>query len=786
MRIWVEPEQVTTTPELEGFVGGNHLLAQVLVQRGISDVQAAKAFIDPHYYQPAPPMELPDMERAVDRIERAIHQGDLIGVWGDFDVDGQTATALLVSMLKALGAQVVYHIPVRSSESHGINLPALKRLLDKDVGLLLTCDTGIAEHEAVDYARERKVDVIITDHHELPPSLPEAFAILNPKLLHADSSLVYLPGVGVAYKLAEALYLNSNHKEAAENCLDLVALGIVADVAVQSGDTRYLLQRGLEVLRRNQRLGLSVLMELAELAPHSVSEEHIGFVIAPRLNSIGRLGDANPMVEFLTTSDLSRARILAQELEALNARRRLLTDQVFQAAQSQIERDPTLLAQTALVLSHPTWPSGVIGIVAGRLAERYHRPVALISAPTGDLARGSARSIEGCDIYSAIAACQDLLVGFGGHTMAAGFSLKAQMIPDFRRALAAAVRDVMDPALSESRLVIDGYFSLGDLSLEFVENLEKLAPFGPGNMPLTLASKGLTLQKIKSVGRNDEHLQIWVEDEQGNVNKVIWWQGAGWPTPEPLESGSCFDLAYTVRTSNYLGQREIQIEWTDVRPSQKVLVEVISDQPPIQVKDFRDQPDPLSCLKDLLEGGDVQVWCEGEDRRVLADQGIMTCYRDELVPYQNLAIWTAPPGRDELLAALQATLPAVIHLFSLYPTNTQIEPFLKHLAGLCKFTINHDQGKANLVRLSGATAQRERTVTLGISWLEQSGFLVVVGESGQEILLNKGGQKVIRSPTYLVDKIKELLDETAAYRDFFSRAETNSFLPIKQRTPPTS
>jgi single-stranded-DNA-specific exonuclease len=783
MRSWIEPGQAIKTPELEKAIGGHPLLTQVLVQRGLGEIEVAQAFIDPSFYRPTSPGELPDMDRAVDRISQAILKGELVGVWGDFDVDGQTATALLVSMLQNLGAQVTYHIPVRASESHGINLPALKRMLDKGVELLLTCDTGIAEREAIKYANGREVDVVITDHHELPAILPEAFAVLNPKLLPEDNPLINLPGVGVAYKLVEALYQKAGQEGNADRCLDLVALGIVADVAIQSGDTRYLLQRGLGVLRENERLGLSVMMELAELLPASITEEHIGFILAPRLNSIGRLGDANPMIEFLTTQDLSRARILAQELEALNARRKLLTDQVFQAAQSQIERDPTLLSQAALVLWHASWPAGVIGIVAGRLAERYQRPVALISATTGELARGSARSVEGCDIYTAIAACQELLVGFGGHTMAAGFSLEASFIPAFRRAFAAAVRDEMRPAFAQPRLAIDGYFPLGELTMEFVEDLERLAPFGPGNPALTLVSERLSLQQIRPVGRNEEHLQILVEDEQGKVSKVIWWQGAGWPTPEPLVNGNRFDLAYTVRTSNYRGQREIQIEWVDVRSSEVMTIEVKTDQSPLRVIDFRGDADKLNLLKNLLDEGDIQVWCEGEDRQVLADHGIRAYYRHELVPCQRLVVWTTPPGRIEWISAFQEASPKVVYLFAVHPPSMQFDAFIRRLAGMCKYAINYSQGKVDIAQLASAMAQKMETVRLGVSWLEQSGFLVVVFQAGQEISLEKGKQRLVNSPAYLADQINELLDETAAYRSFFTRTEVNALMPIDPENP---
>ena len=281
--------------------------------------------------------------------------------------------------------------------------------------------------------------MVITDHHELPERLPDAVAVVDPRRLPEDHPLHHLPGVGVAYKLAEALYAQAGRSEDAEPLLDLVALGIVADVATQVGDTRYLLQRGLEVLRRTERLGLRELMATAGLDPAGLSEEHIGFILGPRLNAVGRLADARAGVELLTTTDLSRARILANHLETLNAKRRLQTSQVYEAAVSQIQRDPMLLQDAALVLSHPTWPAGIIGIVASRLVEEYGRPVVLLSTPPDGTARGSARSVDGCNITEAIASQSELLTSYGGHPMAAGLALAPENIPAFRRGLARAV-----------------------------------------------------------------------------------------------------------------------------------------------------------------------------------------------------------------------------------------------------------------------------------------------------------------------------------------------------------
>jgi len=770
MREWIEPPDVEVPKELQAAIGGHPLVARTLARRGFTDVEAAQAFLDPACYRPAPPTDLPNLTKAAERLERAIRQGETICVWGDFDVDGQTATTLLVSTLRDLavrqglpqGATVRYHIPNRKRESHGVNLPVLKRFVADGVNLVLTCDTGVTAHEAISYAQAQGVDVVVTDHHDLPSSLPEAYTVVNPKMLPVSHPLHELPGVGCAYKLAEALYDRAGRLEGATQYLDLVALGIVADVAVQTGDTRYLLQRGLQALRHTERLGLQVMMETAELNPDWLTEEHIGFVLGPRLNALGRLADANVAVELLTTDDLGRARILATFLSGLNAQRRLLVNQVTQAAQAQIERDPSLLGHAALVLSHLTWPGGVIGIVAGRLAERYHRPAILIATPPGELGRGSARSIEGCNISAAIAAHEEMLESFGGHPMAAGLSIDPERIPEFRRALSRTVLEMCGEATERPMLQVDGYVPFSDLSLDLVEEVERLAPFGPGNPPLTLVSKGLSLTSRAAVGRSGEHLQLIVEDEEGTTQKVIWWQGVGERLPEGR-----FDLAYVVRASDYRGQRDVQVEWVDARPIEEPAAALRPAPPTIKIVDYRQEPRPRKMLKQLrAQEEDIQVWSEADARAEVAGQ-----YRHELGPSRALVLWTTPPGPAELQAVFEKVSPETVYLFGIDPGLDDPERFLKRLAGLTKRALNSHQGRVNVSILAAATAQREATVRAGLAWLGARGHLVVLGEDGDEVHLAAGDQMVSADLPQIVARLKALLEETAAYRAYFARAE---------------
>ena len=462
------------------------LIAGTLVRRGITTPEAALAFLDPDSQPLASPYALPGMDAAVKRIFLAIRSSEPICVWGDFDVDGQTATTLLVQTLTNLGADVTYHIPIRAVSSHGVHLPQLTEIIDHGAKLILTCDTGIIAHEAVEYAKSRDVEFVITDHHDPIPlaersdrqgakskrfDLPNAVAVVNPKFLPANHPLSHLAGVGVAYKLAEALLIE-NRKSEIENLLDLVALGLIADVALLKGETRALAQKGLQALRQTKRLGLQVIMDLAGVQPETVNEETIGFTFAPRLNAIGRLGDANPVVELLITNDPVRARVLATQLEGLNSQRRLLTSQVYRAAEAQLRADPSLLEQPAIVLGHPSWPGGVVGIVASRLKYRYNKPVILLNTAEGEPARGSARSVEGLHITEAIAAQKDLLLGFGGHPMAAGLSLEQENLPAFRKGLGKTIESMLgDVVYEEPSLQIDAWMPLDELTLELADSI---------------------------------------------------------------------------------------------------------------------------------------------------------------------------------------------------------------------------------------------------------------------------------------------------------------------------
>ncbi len=738
------------------------LVAMALARRGIATPEAAQAFLDPEAYTPAPPADLPGLMTAANRIEWAIRSRQHICVWGDFDADGQTSTTVLVQSLRALGAEVTFHIPVRERESHGVNTLVLKELIDQGAQVILTCDTGISAIEAADYARSRQVDMVITDHHDLPEEIPKVTAIVNPKMLMPDHPLATLSGVGVAFKLAEELigrFPSANYSSA--SLLDLVALGLVADIAILKKDTRYLVQKGLAALHNTQRLGLQIMMDMAELAPANLTEEHIGFVLGPWLNALGRLGDANSSVELLTTTNSARARLLALQLENYNAQRQLLCNQVTQAAESQLLANPSLLENPVLVLGNPAWPGGVVGIVASRLVDRYHKPAILFSTPNNEPARGSARSIEGLNITEAIAAQKDLLLNFGGHPMAAGMALERDNLPAFSARLGRTVEKMISEAgVKEAELTIDAWLNLPEVNPELAEALECLAPFGPGNGKLILATHDLVMQSSTSIGRNKEHLKLTVGDEAGKTQTVLWWNGAG----ETLPEGK-FDLAYTVRGTDWRGSRQVQMEFVDFRMVEAAPVDVKSRK--AEIIDFRNIKDPVTLLPDFKRDPATMIWAEAEAKKEVGGRD-----RNELTTGDNLVIWTIPPSPEELEDALDIVRPKIISLVCAHPFLEITDAFMARLMGLLKFTITHREGKTTYAELAVGTAQRRITVEQGLNWLVSSGKISLVRQEKDELWVAPG--KTINDlggAARLRMEVQALLAESAAYRAHFKRAD---------------
>ena len=760
---WVEPQPVAIPEDFRRAIGGHPLVAETLYRRGYRTVEAARAFMDPDAYQPTSADELPDATIAYELITKALNNREKILVWGDFDVDGQTSTTVLLQGLRALGGNVIYHIPIRAEESHGITARVLQTYLDEDFDLLITCDTGITEHENIQKVRDAGIPVVLTDHHTLGDTLPPAAAVINPQRLPEEHPLRTLPGVGVACKLIEGLFHYLEEPFEGGPYYELAALGIVADVAILRGDTRWLLQKGLQQLQHTERLGLQTLFTNAKLNPQRITETHIGFQIAPRLNAVGRLSDANPIVEFLTTDDPGRARVIGMTIEALNTKRRMMTRQVAQAAEKILADSPDDRHAPAIVLHYPDWPGGVVGIVANRLVERYHKPTLLLTG--ADPFHGSARSVDGINITQAISTQSHLLLSYGGHPMAAGMALSPGNFTAFKRGIFDAVETQAKAVERVAEIEIHQHLSLPEIDLDLIAEIERLAPFGPGNPPLNFLIRDLIFVSASEIGQTGEHRRVIASD--GTVTQTfLWWNGADKPLP-----AETFDLVCQLSQSDYRGAAQISAEWMDDRPAQ--VGGAAQPKQTLEVIDRRLTPAPIAVLREILaKEADIQVWAEQS-----LPEGIPTQPRQDLIAAETLVIWTSPPSRSVLNEALSVTRPQKVIVFGISPDLTRPNPVLKYVAGLAKFILANREGQASLTKLAAACALDPELVRAALSYWESKGaFSVDLDEDNVQISAQKTEGDPEAAGIYL-EVIQNLLGETAAYRKFFQTANSESLFP---------
>jgi single-stranded-DNA-specific exonuclease len=526
-------------------------LAQVLVNRGYRDTVAAQKFLHPQLRDLHDPFELPDMSAAVARVLAAIEKRERIVIYGDYDVDGVTSSALLTSVLNAAGATVANFLPQRMDEGYGLSADGVARCLkEHKPDLLIAVDCGTSSvHEIADL-KKHGVDVIVLDHHEPPAELPNCVALVNPKRA-ADGEP--LASVGVSFKLVHALLKRDRHladKIDLREHLDLVAVGTVADIVPLTGENRILVKAGLERLPHTQRVGLRALMDIADV-PDRVKPYHIGFRIGPRLNAAGRLADAMAALELLLTDNAARAGELAKLLDEHNAKRQQIEEHITTEALAMARESET---DRVLVLANPGWHAGVIGIVASRVTQQFYRPTVII----GQDGRGSCRSVSGFSIVEALAACAPVLQKFGGHEMAAGLSIEAKQITELRRRLNEhAARTLKDDNL-RPRIHIDAVMRLDELDSGFFKQLERLEPCGQDNPEPVFAALDVRLRGTPRVVGKD-HLKFAVTDGETTA-EAIWWRMAEHQLPDgPM------DVAFNADLNEYGGKQSVQLKVRDVR-----------------------------------------------------------------------------------------------------------------------------------------------------------------------------------------------------------------------------
>ncbi|HER2120236.1 TPA: single-stranded-DNA-specific exonuclease RecJ [Streptococcus pyogenes] len=526
--------------------------AQLIYERGIRTEEALDEFLTADLSQLHDPYLLHDMAKAVPRIRQAIEEGERILIYGDYDADGMTSASIVKETLDMMGAEPLVYLPNRFTDGYGPNQSVYKYFIEQEaVSLIITVDNGVAGHEAIRYAQEQEVDVIVTDHHSLPEELPEAFAIIHPEHPDADYPFKHLAGCGVAFKLATALL-----ESLPTDCLDLVAIGTIADMVSLTGENRVLVKNGLAMLKHTERVGLQELMSLSPIDLEHFNEDAIGFQIAPQLNALGRLDDPNPAIELLTGFDDQEAQAIALMIKKKNEERKALVQDIFDQAMAMV--DPQKPVQ---VLAQAGWHPGVLGIVAGRIMETIGQTVVVLTIDNG-FAKGSARSLEAINIFEALNGKRELFTAFGGHAGAAGMTLPVDNLEALSDFLCQFVIERGLDQTAKNTLTIDERLSLDDLSLDILKSLDKLAPYGMDHQKPVFYVKDIRVSQVRTIGQDQSHLKFKVSQGKASFDVLAFGQGS---QLQEFRQATGLELAVTLSVNHWNGNTSLQFMLVDAR-----------------------------------------------------------------------------------------------------------------------------------------------------------------------------------------------------------------------------
>ena len=550
--------------KLAGILKCHPAIAAILINRNISSPEDVSNFLSASVNHLSPPFTLKDMDVAIHRILKAINRNEKILIFGDYDVDGITATTILLEFFRSVGADVSYYIPHRITEGYGLQRSHITTYaLAKKINLIITVDCGSGSHNAVAAANAAGIDVIITDHHMMPDTLPPAVAVINPKRQDCPSGFDDLAGVGVAFYLLVCLrkhlrdqnFWKNRPEPNLKNICDLVALGTLADMVPLTNDNRILAKTGLDIMGSSPRPGMKALMEVCGINQRTVDSNDVIFGLAPRLNSAGRIDHAAMAVELLTTKSMDQASQIARSLNHMNRKRRSIETDILAQIENHLNINPSLLRKSTLVLAHPDWHLGILGIVASRIMKKYFCPVVLISTADG-VGKGSARSIPGVDLYDGLCACAGDLESFGGHSMAAGLKIKTEKIDRFESNFENFVDGITKPDDFISKLYIDYELGFDDISEDFMDEIESLNPFGTANPEPIFMAGNITVVSSKIVGKH--HRRMLLKQSGGKTDKTFHAIHFNGNTDSPIKEG--FDrIAFRLQWNRWNGRKTAQM-----------------------------------------------------------------------------------------------------------------------------------------------------------------------------------------------------------------------------------
>lgn len=563
------PEEQLSAKELGEKLGLSPILAQLLIARGITTESAAKRYFRPQLANLINPFLMKDMDVAVDRINDAMGRKERIMVYGDYDVDGCTSVALVYKFLQQFYSNIEYYIPDRYEEGYGLSTKGIEYAHKQDVKLIIILDCGIKAFDEINYAKTLGIDFIICDHHVPDDTMPNAVAILNPKRPDDTYPFKHLCGCGVGFKLMQAFAKNNNIPfSRLISLLDFCAVSIAADIVPVTDENRILAYHGLKQINQNPNIGLKAIIDVCGLQGREISMSDIIFKIGPRINASGRMENGKMSVDLLVEKDYLNALQKAHQIDTYNEQRKDIDKQMTEEANQIVARLESQKHQSAIVIYDENWKKGVIGIVASRLTEMYFRPTVVICRD-GELATGSARSVTGFDVYSAIKSCSDLLINFGGHTYACGLTLRWTDVPEFCRRFHEYVEENILPTQIEPTLDIDAEIDFKDINKRLHNDLKRFAPFGPCNTKPIFCTRGVyDYGTSKVVGREQEHIKLELVDSKSSnvINGIAFGQSA---SARYIKSKRSFSIAYTIEENIYKrGTMQLQIE--DIRPEEDV------------------------------------------------------------------------------------------------------------------------------------------------------------------------------------------------------------------------
>ena len=731
---WKIKEKKELTEEIIK-TAGSEFLAQLLVQRGIDSQKKIIEFLDPSKMTISSPYVFTDMEKSVKRIFEAIEKQEKIIIYGDFDADGVTSTALLYKTLKFLNAEVEYYIPNRENENHGLNTKALVKLIAKHkTKLLITVDCGISDIEQVNFANGFKVDVIITDHHEAPEQLPQAFAIINPKALNAlDKSLSLeeiealnqLAGVGVAFKLACALLEKKQAFDYVNELIPLVTVGTIADVVPILYENRAFVDMGLKLIAQNKHYGISKLLELSGYkTENNLTSENIAFGVAPRINAAGRLSTVDSALKLLISENKSEINICAEELNNFNKIRQDLCDRIFEEATIAIQNEPS---QDSIILYNPEWHLGIIGIVASKLVEKFYKPVFLMTKDknTGFI-RCSSRSIPEIHIRNIISENETLFEYYGGHSQAAGlvFDPQKTSFETVKSCLNESIKNSLNGTTLKPSVFIDLEIDSENITLDLIDEIKQLEPFGEGNKTPLFMTKNLTLNSSKTMDTNNNHIKIFCANNNGKPFECVFWNHEKTGIPQ----GKPFDAVFYPKLNVFNGITTIQLDLQDLK-SEFIQQEQKSET---KIYDHRKKTNIFNQINDYLMNTKVQtlVFATKKDintslepyqeihKRIFSRKEISKCTQIMFFDY--------PPNEIILNELIQKTGAKTFHFMNYNNTKIDAQELIKNISGMLKYVDSNKNGKVNLCDISDFLSISDETTELCLDLFESLNMIEII------------------------------------------------------------